>query len=401
MFLFDNRERFYTGPAEYSESHFDYLQRSAKPAFEDVRALMEDWLSRFPRVHRQALISRLTTNDDLQFEAAFFKLYLHELFQRLRFRVQVHPRRTKRRKRPDFRLFGVSGLRLLVEAVTVADTSTKERAATGRLAQAYDALNKLISPDFFLHVEHFGLPNTPIAGRKLRNHVQTWLKSVDYEAVRKAAAVSLFSGIPKTTFVHDGCRLDIQVLPVRGDARGNRDHRPVGMTGPGEAQWANHWVSLRDAIRKKATRYGRLRQPYVIAVNAADQHLDMIHIMEALFGQETFVFRRHPDPARRKGEFVRRPNGAWISARGPINTRVSAVLVVSSLLPWTVGVHQPGVYYNPWARYPLVGAFPSLTGYVPEEDHMKRVDGPPIREVFGLSEGWPRGLVSASQGAVT
>jgi hypothetical protein len=383
MNLFSAIERLDLDPAGYTEPHYRYLDRSARPVFGVVRELMEDWLSEYPRFHRAELIARLKTVDDIQFEAAFFELYLHHLFKRNGAKVQVHPNRGKNRKRPDFRVSMPTGASFLVEAVTVTDESAMDRAAAGRLKAVYDTLNRANSPNFYFHVRHFGLPRSPVPGRKIRNAIERWLPTIDPEILSNSRQLDG----PSLTFEHDGCRVEIRLIPVSPTRRGSPGHRPVGALGPGEGRLLNYWAPLRDGVKRKATRYGTLKQPYIVAVNAIDQPAERIDVMQALFGQESFIWAR-PDKSSSGPRLERIPNGVWLSAKGPVNTRVSGVLVVGSLLPWTVAVHRPAVYHNPWAAFPLADQISWLDNCRPLGNKMVRREGRPLTRVLRLPPKW-------------
>lgn len=389
MRLFDDRERTDLGPAIYGEPHYRYLERSARPAFDVVRGLMERWLSKYPQYHRRALTRRLSLQDDVHFEAAFFELYCYELCNRLVEAIRVHPRLHNSSTRPDFELTVGSRRRLLLEAVTVDEVSKEARAARTRLQDVYNALNKVSSPDYFLKVEDTGELRTPIPGKRLRRQVQSFLDQLDYEEVRRLAAKHDLSAFPETVFTYDGCTIVVSVIPVSPEHRGDLEHRPVGMIGPGEAYRVDHHTPLREAVRKKARHYGRLRRPFVVAVNAVGMHLEKMDILQALFGTEQYVVHWDPDPSKREPQPSRKLDGVFMGPRGPRNTRVSAVLVVSSLLPWTVAAQQPALYHNPWTRYPIIGALGKISEHRLVDDQLVETPGRPVAELLGLPERWP------------
>ena len=110
---------------------------------------------------------------------------------------------------------------------------------------------------------------------------------------------------------------------------------------------------IRDAVVRKGGRYGEICSPFVVAVNACVIHVDETDEMEALFGRETLVgnaLRPEQDEV-----MVRLGNGAWRGPSGPRYTRVSAVLIVDTLKPWTVAVAPVRLYHNPWAAHPYHG----------------------------------------------
>ena len=267
-----------------------------------------------------------------------------------------------------------------------------DRTAAGRLKVVFDALNRARSPDYFFHVRHFGLPRSPIPGKRIRNAIERWLLTLDYGQVREASAADTLDG-PTLAFEHDGCRLEITLFPVSEPHRDSPNHRPVGVLA-GEARMVDHWTPLRDGIKAKASRYGRLRQPYLVAINAVDQAAEQIDVMQALFGQEAFVFERvSGSPSEPRFERLR--NGVWLGPKGPINSRVSGVLAVGSLLPWTVAVRQPTLYHNPWARFPLDYGLAGFDEQRPVGNTMIRHDGRPVTDILRLPASWPAELLPA------
>jgi len=298
MHLFSENLRSFTGPAAYAEPHFTYLDRSARAPFARVRELIESWLNDYPAFHRKSLVRRLRNTDNEHFDAAFFELYLHQLLHRLGCRIRVSPRvgRTTL-KRPDFEITCPDGKRWLLEATSSGDLSADERKAEARLVTALNTLNRLRVKDYFLDVSTRGRPRSPIPGKQLRHTVREFLRSLNYDQIREIYAQQSYDELPKTTFEHDGCKLRIRVVPKSPAFRDDSDpdSRAIGMISAG-VRWIDSRSGIRDAIRRKATRYGRLRRPLVVAVNAPDQSLGLTDVMEALLGKEQLAFSNFADP---------------------------------------------------------------------------------------------------------
>ena len=87
MNLFENILRTDCGPATHTEDTFSFLNRSAWPASEAVRNLLESFFGRYPSSESAELKCKFRA----QFESAFFELFLHELLLRLGCEVVVHP----------------------------------------------------------------------------------------------------------------------------------------------------------------------------------------------------------------------------------------------------------------------------------------------------------------------
>ncbi len=149
-------------------------------------------------------------------------------------------------------------------------------------------------------------------------------------------------------------------------------------------------LSLHEDVKKAVelkNRYGDLGLPFVVAINVTDEfHVDKIDVMNALFGEETVIFTGKeavPGP--------RRPNGAWYTARGARNTKISAVMVYANLAAYNARSREPWIVHNPWAQFPLPFDLLPLSQFVPDQENrtMPERKGEPCSLFLGLPEGWP------------
>ena len=151
--------------------------------------------------------------------------------------------------------------------------------------------------------------------------------------------------------------------------------RPSGMVRPHEA--------IAAAIRRKASRYGDLNLPYIVAVNVFETFANYKSVIDALFGTEAVVARRYGH------ECVRNPDGVWYGRGGPTYSRVSAVLSTERLSAWDIGQRSLRLIHNSWTTRPL----PELPLGVHiariQNDILVTTPGVPLRELFELPEGWP------------
>jgi len=143
--------------------------------------------------------------------------------------------------------------------------------------------------------------------------------------------------------------------------------------------------TIRDAIRKKASRYGLLEKPYIIALNVITLRLDHTHVMEALFGTEQYNVS-FESPSEHKSRMTRARDGVLSGPDGPQNTRVSAVLVIKSVNPWNMAFRDICIYHNPWARKPYSGSLAILSEVSPKDGFLKFKQGKHPIEVFGVIE---------------
>lgn len=129
--LFAEIDRDYTGPALYTESMFDFFNRSARSECKRIRKLLEQWFEDFPSEIQDKLWAHFQTKDDRQHLAAFFELYLHELLSKSGFSVKIHPIVSNRVTHPDFKVLKDGKPLFYLEATLAAlsDTDTHKTLA--------------------------------------------------------------------------------------------------------------------------------------------------------------------------------------------------------------------------------------------------------------------------------
>ena len=390
MLLFDiDASRSDLRPRGYSEPHFSYLNNSGRPEAQRIRDLLEQWFARFPTHAQAALRARFRKNHAVPHYSAFFELYLHELLVLAGYKVTVagtdDPGAGE--KKPDFIAQRSSEPEFYLKATLATDKPATEVSADARVHRLYDALNyKLDSPDYFVGLELYSKSRTDVPERKLLNFVKDFFRTIDRDECIQIFQNDGLAALPRRLFDNNGVVLAIYPIPKSDKARARSGIRSIGTVGPGEACIVDGDYALRTAVTKKATRYGELRKPYIVAVNAVNQDLEDIDIMNALLGRETVVI----NTIRKTPLFTREPNGAWAGPTGPVNTRVSAVLVVSLLTPWSIRAYSPIVYHNPWAKYPCPHVLPDIHSARVIGNQMRVIQARSAQQIFRLPETWPK-----------
>lgn len=371
------------------ELHYAYLDRTSRSPFVHVRETLQEWFDRYPAPHAHELATRIQTDDDTQFDGAFFELYLHELMVRLGFEVEVHPDSPDLAtdRAPDFFCRASDDRAFYLEATVARELSAEEEAAQARKNQFYDALERLHSPNFFIWVEFSGSPATPPPARNLREFLEKKLASLDPDHLVAVLQEKGFDSLPHWAYSHEGWDVELVPLPKSPELRGEKGVRPLGAFMPAEAVRRADAERLRSSFADKAGVYGSLQRPYVVAVNAQFVHVDPIDEMAALFGSEAYVFSRTnlEKPAR----LERQPDGLWTAPAGPTNRRMSAAIVGRHVLPWTVGVSSVRLYPNPWARYPIGDLLERLPRAEVQQVKFEWVEETHPRDLLKLPDGWP------------
>jgi len=293
-----------------TESSFAFLDRSARPEIAVVREYVSNAGENYPSEAKEDLKARLISGNEVEFRSATFELLLHEALHRCGFSVSVHPDPgTGTAKRPDFLVQAPDGSRFLLEAVLAGERDGRHPAAEAMKARTLDLLDGAPHASFLVDVQHEGNPTTQPSARSLIRATHDWLGSLDANCLRERLVHFGLDDMPILSWRHEDWKLTLRAIPVDPERRG-RATRLIGAMRMG-LRWVNAWEPLRDAVRLKANRYGDIKLPLVIAINASSFGLDPIDEVQALFGEEAWVEAlNQPEESGPRRE----PNGAW---RGP------------------------------------------------------------------------------------
>ena len=388
MKLFDEAERYYQGPAGYGEPEFIYLNRSAIPKVIRIREVLEAWFSRYPGEGKENLCERFRSTGNLHHRSALFELFLHELLLRLGCYVIIHPSMDNSiRNYPYFLVESPDGTSFYMDAVLAIDESVEKITVRTKMNEVYDVLNRqLNSPNFFIGMEIRSTPQTTPPARNMTTFLTQRLAPLDTVHIASLFEAGGFNALPHWHYEQEGWRIVFYPIPKSLRYSGKDGVRPLGFLSQ-KLRWMDPIVPIRDAIVRKAGRYGDFDLPYVIAVNILGNHLDRIDIMEALFGKEQlWITRIHSRSIKTE---TREPDGVWISKAGPRYRRVSAVLITDTLRSYNVSNASLWLCHNPWATEPYTSVLTRLPqaflkGDWRRWDCMRWLDGKSLTEIFGL-----------------
>ena len=390
MTLFDIGTRTEMRLAGYSEPEFAYLNQSARPSFCELRDILEGWFKHFPRNSQADLRSRFRHSSSNQHFGAFFELYVHELLTRSDYTVIAHPVLPDVTTHPDFLARNTNGAEFYVEVTLAGIPAQAAQGANARIAQVYDILDRMDSPNFFLHLDVEGAPASPPPASRLRGEVQRWLATLDPDEISRKMQIDGFDSIPKFEWAHSGWEIVITPIAKIAEARGKSGIRPIGAVAP-EGQWLQTDADLKAVLEGKADKYGKLDLPLMIAVNFLSVHCNDTDILSGLLGQEGVTLSLAQDDSVLQQNPTRKQNGFWIGPQGPRNRGVSGVLIVSSLNEWSMGVRTPELFHNPWAKCILNSDWWPMPQRVPDNatGYYAKRSGRTAREVLGIPNPWP------------
>lgn len=389
MPLFEEFERAETRPRRQNEASFDYMNVSARPGIHEIRELLERWFEHLPANAQADIQSRFTCRDPAQHESAFFEMYWHELLLSCGYEVEIHPTLPDVTTNPDFLSLQNCERQFYVEATLAMPPG--DPAADRRVAELHDTLDRMDSPDYFLEVQFRGMPQGNIRGRVVREKLERWLRTCDHAEISRLYQQRDYEKVPTLTWTEQGCTLTFTPIPKGPQFRGQPGARPVGMVMPQEMLQLHTNDDIKAAIDGKATKYGDLDRPLIVAINVLDDFCDDDDIWNALFGEEQVVLVRQANGQIRHDWGCRAANGAWRGPRGARNRFVSVVSIVHQLTASTLRTRSVMLIHNPWAvhRLPL-DAFPipQLTVSVPD-GHVHTQGGEHHADILGIPNPWP------------
>ena len=361
---------------------FTFLGGNESPYWDAVRDALEHWFGELPATEQDELKRRFRTGKYGEILSAFWQLYVHALLVRT-FTVKPHPAVSGSNRRPDFLAVNDAGESFFLEAAVIVEAD--EQAARRRVhAAIFDHINSVPSPRFWLRVYFDAEGSRPPPAARLRPFLIRWLATLDYHRAVELATAKRFGELPVCRWQRAGWTLRFMALPKVPPERGPT----IGMY-PTEGGVFDSRSEILPTLKKKASRYGQLDRPYVIAVLCDSVVADDSDIEAALYGRTTVSV------ARVEGETSftdahRKADGLWTPARG---TRVSAVMTALRLKPWAVARVVPRLWINPWATAPLTVAMPWTSLATATDTDVSDIGQPTIApcDVLGLGSDWPPG----------
>lgn len=253
----------------------------------------------------------------------------------------------------------------------------QEAAGDARLNAAVRVVDEADARNHFLDLQIDGTPAQPVTLRRLRRGLADWIAGLPLTEEAKDAAPFVYE--------EHGMKLTISAFLRRTPRQ--EAGRAIGAQGM-EPYWGTPGDGIRESVEKKASRYGNLGAPYVVAVNAMSEYQGEEDVIDAMFGSPCVVIRTYDD-GRTVTRDSRNPDGVWQGRRGPRKQGLSAVLSTERFYPWSVGQRRARLVRNPWATNPLPALPLSVDERNPVEGRLAKVEGRSFTELFGLPPGWP------------
>jgi hypothetical protein len=195
MQLFEDFDRTDPPPGTRSESLFHFLNRVAGPDWEAVRAVMNDWFTRWAVDAKADLRGRFRDDNPHQSIGAFWELYLHELHLRLGFQLERDPDVPGTTKHPDFLVVTDEGSYYL--EATIIGFSDEEMATRRRRDIMLDLVDEAQCADFWVNIK------VPVEGRatprrsEVVDPIEAQFANLNWEELNESLGTRVLAGHPR------------------------------------------------------------------------------------------------------------------------------------------------------------------------------------------------------------
>lgn len=333
MKLFDDFERTLKGRANHDHSSYEFINKSAWPAANYVRELLETWCDEFPL--DTDFVNRFKSDNYQKHVAAFFELVMYRWLRAQDYDVKLHELASiDSQRRPDFCISKLDKKVLYAEC-TLSALPDYDPGIERLRNQITDILESIPCPKYWLSVYFEKCSTNSLSKKKIINFVSKLIE----EGLDRFDPANFER--KRWTFRDCGWEMEFSLFP-----KSINTTRTLGASQHGPAGIIYSEKPLRASLdRKKGGNYGRFIHPYVICINSSDFYLDGLSIMQTLFG---------PRAGQSHFDVKDKDNDGFFLFKGrPINTSVSAVLIVNNLVPWNLHVAKSSLWHNPFASLPL------------------------------------------------
>lgn len=318
MLLFEDKIRTDLSIGKHLDNAFEFYDRSVLEEIEKKRQLLNSWFIHYPKEHQ----AQMKSDFKAAFDDTLFELYIHELFYKQGFELEVHPTLSGVSTRPDF--LAIKGdCEIYIEAKNLRNISFEDERLERRLGAFYDGINAVGPWKFFLWLEEVTLKS------ELQPRAKPFLKYIN-ERIEK------YSGEEYASFSHEELKVETsftyetdQIL-VKGAlmphlAPHGTELHLIG-SYPGDIFWGEGKETIIGGLEKKLKKYGKPSKPFLICINMMNVKAAGELSADAVFwGSHQYSFS--VDPKITDVILTRKNDGIYRDSRGPKSNHISGVMI--------------------------------------------------------------------------
>jgi hypothetical protein len=347
-------------------SHYEYCCRGTDEQVVKAREFWEFAFKEFPESHRANLARRFSADDFLQHVGAAFELYFHFFLIRVGCKVIGYEIPVSDSPGgPDFLAITPECPQVMFEVTSVfpsIGTSPSDQLQTKIFNEAGRSLKSdkvWVSLRFIGHATKTPSVSTIIS--RLRQQLALWDAQV---------AGDMMCVLEPVKFVANELGIEVephvmkpgQVIPTV----------PFYSSG---ADLCRTDDAIAATLRTKAKKSYKLSgDPYVVALNVVDPHLDVEAVLNALLGKEQLRVFLGEYREVTGHQLIRHHRGIW-QYRGKLtNSRLTAVIVFHNISSLDNQPDTPFAFYNPFVAGPRpLSDVIYMTRFIPDESGEKYV----------------------------
>lgn len=299
--LFPDEPRKHDRFRDLDESIYTYCRESAREQAATYRSLANEWFERYSEEHRSAFRSRFCGGRNDQHNAAFFELFLYDLFSRFCEQVTIEAAMPNSNKRADFGLRFADGAEIMVEAMSVQPTLGVPKPNVEAIKEC---IREMRSSDFAICLGFAkGELTTTLSKRYVRDWARSILDAHDWNDAHTSVegADSRFITVEPLQWGNWEIEASLYVKPPDDRIEGALLHSLGGFESSAYDLPQRIRSKIEEKIRAKGVTRGEA--PFILAVNINDRLFEPgREELEILHGYKPTIWipspAAHDQPAR-------------------------------------------------------------------------------------------------------
>lgn len=374
--LFEDYLRTNDSRKVHTQSDYDFLNLSSWETVTYVREKVIDWYKN--STGSIDWEKRFKSKDNQEHKGAFFELFCHELLVKSGYKVKTHSKQVNNTSKvPDFEAIKGSEIKFYLEC-TLANAPKHSLSIEKLQNEIVEVVENIDSPNFFINIDFAKTGVHTISRTKFKKFIDEIITNLpDHNIINNKDGYHW-------TYIEKNWEINISFLQKSQQMRDKGIKRSLGILSYGSARIIDSTQPLLNSLKqKRASKYGILECPFIIAINTSDYYLQDIDIMQSLFGAQFFS-----DNGFSLSSIDTGFSSFFIKNNRIQNTGVSAILIARDLSPWRLDNSPIDLWHNPFAKNKLDLSSLEVPQNIFEKENdsfvRKKINGRKSSEIIGI-----------------